>query len=129
MGDEPEESREDVIGEDGRYPIEAYAFLEAGLARAVKDSCGEPQPGEHHHVTGRQLCMALRQLALERWGLLARAVLRRWNINATIDFGNMVYLLVEHGFMGKTDEDSLDDFRDVYDFATAFNAEQELEPH
>lgn len=32
----------------------------------------------------------------------------------------MVYLLVDNGFMQKTDEDSLDDFRSVYEFEQAF---------
>jgi len=57
---------------------------------------------------------------MERWGLLAKTVLAKWNIHATIDFGNMVYLLVEHDFMRKTEEDSLEDFRDVFDFDAAF---------
>ena len=32
----------------------------------------------------------------------------------------MVYLLVENELMGKTEDDSLEDFRDVYDFDEAF---------
>jgi uncharacterized repeat protein (TIGR04138 family) len=59
--------------------------------------------------------------------MLARTVLRKWNIRETIDFGNMVYLLVEHEFMRKTDEDSLEDFRDVFDFDEAFAVGGEFE--
>lgn len=125
---------QDVVLEDGRYPQEAYAFLHDGLTRAVEQSHGGSQaeteardPAEQKHVTGGQLCLALRDLAIERWGMLARTVLARWNIHATVDFGNMVYLLIENGFMRKTPEDSLDDFRDVYDFDTAFAAADEFE--
>ena len=109
---------EDLIRRDGRYPPEAYAFLHDGLTKAVRDTYGEPaaESSRQRHVSGRQLCQALRDLAVERWGMLARTVLGQWNIRGTIDFGNMVYLLVEHGFMRKTDEDSLEDFRDVYCF-------------
>ena len=117
---------EEVIREDGRYPLEAFAFLHEGLRRAVQDVHGEPEAGQRH-VSGAQLCLALRDLAMERWGLLARAVLARWRIRGTIDFGNMVYLLISHNFMKKTEEDTLEDFRAVYEFNDAFDAHYEFE--
>lgn len=124
---EPEKPLEQVIQEDGRYPAEAYAFLREGLAKSVKEVYGQEESSGQHHVTGRQLCLSLKSLAAERWGLLARTVLGRWNIRATIDFGNMVYLMIQHGYMKKTDEDSLEDFRNVYTFAEAFRDRDEFE--
>ena len=122
------ESMERLILEDGRYPLDAFGFLNDGLMLAVKKVHGEkPGPPGQRHVSGRQLCQSLRDLALHQWGLLARTVLRRWNVNATLDFGNMVYLLVENGFMQKTAEDSLEDFRDVYDFDEAFRVQPTYE--
>jgi len=132
MTDEPTQSLEDVVREDGRYPLEAFGFLHDGLARAVQEIYGEgddePPPAEDEppptkHVTGQQLCDGLRVEAIERWGLMARTVLERWNVRATIDFGSMVYLLIENDLMQKTDADSIEDFRDVYDFGSAFGAE------
>ncbi len=121
MSERPEKKFEEVICRDGRYPREAFAFLHEGLARAVKDIYGGKTGDEGpHHVTGRQLCEALRDEALERWGLLAPAVLKRWGIRETMDFGKMVYLLTGNELMKKSDTDSIDDFRDVYDFALAF---------
>jgi len=123
MASDMERTREQVIRRDGRYPVEAFDFLQDGMARAVKDAHGKKfvsRPGHDQHVTGQQVCLALRDLALERWGLLARHVLVHWRIRATVDFGHMVYLMIEHGLMHKTDEDSLDDFRDVYPFEDAF---------
>ncbi len=120
MSEPSEKKFLDVVRKDGRYPLEAFEFLQEGLARAVRQTHGESAEGKAgRHVTGAQLCQALRDEALERWGMLARTVLRRWNIHATMDFGNMVYLLVENDLMRKTDEDSLEDFRDVYDFDEA----------
>jgi uncharacterized repeat protein (TIGR04138 family) len=118
----------DVILADGRYPLEAFAFLHDGLSRAVQSVHGEnvPPVGQSH-VTGQQLCHALCELALEKWGMLARTVLGRWNIRQTIDFGNMVYLLVENDFMKKTEEDSLEDFRNVFDFDDFFNRQWQFE--
>jgi len=117
----PEKALPEIIRADGRYPLDAFAFLYEGLARAAKEVHGEAEKaGRPRHVTGQQLCHALREEAIERWGLLARTVLATWRIHATVDFGNMVYLLVENELMGKTEEDSLEDFRDVYDFDEAF---------
>ncbi|MGA2266492.1 MAG: Minf_1886 family protein [Phycisphaerae bacterium] len=127
----------DVIRADGRYPIEAYAFLlNEGWPYALRQAYGEeakPAPpvaggGDPsgsmgkppRHVSGRQICLALRDVAVEKWGMLAETVLGHWNIRQTIDFGNMVYLLIRHEVMHKTTEDSLEDFRDVYDFHQAF---------
>jgi len=128
MVEQPEKSMDEVIREDGRYPPEAFAFLHEGLARAVKDvHGGQPAAAGQRHVSGEQLCLSLGELARERWGMLARTVLRSWNVNGTVDFGRMVYLLVDHGFMRKTEEDSLEDFRDVYDFDKAFPRQYELD--
>jgi len=106
---------------DGRYPLDAFGFLHGSLGRAVKQVYGEQAESEGpHHVSGSQLCAALRDEALQRWGLLAGRVLARWNIHSTLDFGNMVYLLVTNDLMQKTEQDSIEDFRDVYDFDEAF---------
>ena len=126
-------SMEEVIRGDGRYPLEAFAFLHDALSRAVNEVYGEDASEPHdpesinaRHVSGMQLCHSMRDLAIERWGRLARPVLAKWNIHATIDLGNMVYLLVNNSFMRKTDEDSVEDFRDVYSFDDAFNVTMNL---
>jgi len=126
MVEKPDKSLDEVISEDERYPPEAFAFLHEGLAHAMRAVHGD-EPGKPQHVTGQQLCHGLRDFAVERWGMLARTVLAKWNIHETLDFGNMVYLLIKHGHMKKTDEDSLDDFRDVYDFDEAFTVKDEFE--
>ena len=105
------EAMAQLIIDDGRYPLDAFEFLHDGLAPA--------EPGRRH-VSGAELCCSLRDQAVDRWGPLARTVLRRWRINATDDFGNMVYLLVNNDFMQKTERDSIEDFRQVYDFDQAF---------
>jgi uncharacterized repeat protein (TIGR04138 family) len=117
-----------LIREDGRYPLEAFEFLHDALETAAQKVHGDApaEPGQRH-VSGAQLCNALRDLAIQRWGPLAKTVLRRWRIRSTLDFGQMVYLLVNHDFMQKTPQDSLDDFRDVYDFDKAFRVKPAFE--
>ncbi|MCC5831312.1 MAG: hypothetical protein JJU36_17880 [Phycisphaeraceae bacterium] len=103
---------------------QAFLFLERGLEHTVRAHHGDAdpsQPAESRHVSGRQLCWGLRDFALQEYGLLARTVLKRWNIRNTRDFGRMVFALIEAGRLQKTDEDRLSDFEDVFDFATAFN--------
>ena len=75
MSQQPPESLEEVIKADGRYPLEAYAFLQEGFARAVKGVYGE-EVDEHleSHVTGQQLCLALGDLGRQKWGMLAATV-------------------------------------------------------
>lgn len=119
----PEKTVEDVILEDGRYHPQAFGFLQEGLARAVEKVHGEGPGG---HVSGQDLCLALRDLGLERWGMLAPTVLRQWGVRGSIDFGNMVYLLIESGFMRKTEEDSLEDFRDVFDLDRDFDTSEQI---
>lgn len=119
--DEPakEKSLLDVVEEVGAYPLEAYDFLQRGLSYTVQKTHGQnPDPEASHHVSGQQLSEGLREYALLQWGMLARTVLRRWNITSTFDFGKMVFALVDNGLMQKTEDDIIDDFRHVYDFKT-----------
>jgi uncharacterized repeat protein (TIGR04138 family) len=125
-----------IVADVAVYPIEAYEFVQHGLNHAVTAVHG-PLP-EHldgkvpklddpevisRHVSGRQLCLGLRDFAWERWGLLARTVLGRWNITSTNDFGRIVFAMIDAGVFSKTDSDRPEDFRDVYDFATLETAD------
>jgi uncharacterized repeat protein (TIGR04138 family) len=73
------------------------------------------------HVGGRELCEGLRELATKQWGLMAPAVLAHWGIHSTLDFGKMVFALVQNGFLQKQPQDCIDDFKHVYDFDVALS--------
>src|SRR5262245_55512432 len=114
---------EDLVEEIDCYPLDAFLFVQQGLSYTVEKIHGNiTEPNASHHISGQQLCQGMREFALLKWGLLARTVLRRWNVNSTLDFGRMVFAMVDNGFMSKTDQDTLEDFRGVYDFRTAFEA-------
>ena len=107
----------------GVYPIAAYEFVQRGLAYTVCRVFGPAlKPGVGRHVTGQQLCHGLRELATKQWGFLAQTVLRKWNITCTLDFGRIVFSLARHEAMSTTPDDSIDDFRNVYDFTKAFES-------
>jgi len=71
----------------------------------------------NRHVNGTDLCLTLRRLASERWGMMARAVLESWSITSTMDFGRIVFGMVEHGAMCKRPNDEIEDFKNVFDFS------------
>jgi uncharacterized repeat protein (TIGR04138 family) len=113
---------ERAVREDGRFTPEAFEFLHRGLEAAARIKYGKRAGDAPRHVTGQELSHALRLLALSRWGPLAREVLHKWNIRRTRDFGEMVYLMIDLGLMGRQDSDSIADFDDVYDFDQAFSS-------
>jgi uncharacterized repeat protein (TIGR04138 family) len=125
----PLKSLDEIVDIVGLYPREAYKFVQAGLSYTVEKIHAEiaDDPEASRHVSGQQLCEGLREFALKEWGLMARTVLRRWNITATYDFGRIVFALVEHQHMSKTDEDDVEDFRNVYDFKSAFDQNYQIE--
>ncbi len=108
----------------GPYAIEAYQFVQDGLrvtADRVYHDLDSMVPSKGRHLTGQQLCIGLRDFSIEQFGLLARTVLNAWGIRRTEDFGRIVFTLVEVGLLSKTDEDSLDDFVNVFDFDEVFH--------
>lgn len=126
---------EDILGvvRRSKYPLGAFLFVQRGLDFTVRQEHGELDddivaeldPHEDipsRHVTGQQLCTGLRQFAVKEYGLMARTVLRRWNICRSEDFGAIVFAMVEAGLMHKTDSDRLEDFCGVFDFGAAFGS-------
>jgi uncharacterized repeat protein (TIGR04138 family) len=82
----------------------------------------------NRHVSGQDLCRGLCDYALKRWGMMTSTVLRGWKITETEDFGRIVFALVDNGFMQKEPTDTLEDFRDVYDFRKAFDEGYRIGP-
>ncbi len=118
----------ELLNRDTRYRLEAYQFVresldyaqnELGLGRASQSSSDEESPQEAH-LTGQQLCQAIRQYALEQYGYMAKWVLGTWGIHSTSDFGDIVYNLISISLMKKSPSDRREDFDDVYDFEEAF---------
>ena len=121
-------SIEEIIDEQGLYPRDAFDFVRRGLAYTVEQTHGNlTDPDASRHVSGQQLCEGLREFAQLQWGMLARTVLRRWNVTRTEDFGTIVFTLVDNGDMSCTPDDTIEDFRNVYDFAKAFDSSYRIE--
>ncbi|MFH0980846.1 MAG: Minf_1886 family protein [Planctomycetota bacterium] len=97
----------------------ARGELDPAVAAAI-DQAGGPDK-VNRNVSGEALCWALRDFAVRRWGGLAGMVLGQWHIRSTEDFGRIVFAMVEHGVMQKESHDSIDHFKNVFDFTEAFD--------
>lgn len=106
---------EKVMEENDQYKFEAYSFVMAALHHTVS------KLPKSRHVTGQELLHGIREYALEQFGPMARTVLNYWGIFETVDFGKIVFALVEVGILRKQPEDKLEDFEKVYDFKQAFD--------
>ncbi len=124
-----------LLREDKRYPLAAYIFLFEALHYAQNtlgmgaESATEPAPQgpeaqqeqqPERHVTGQELCEAIRRYALRQYGYMAKTVLNSWGVRRTGDFGEIVFNLIRIGRMRKTKDDRREDFDNLYDFETAF---------
>ncbi len=99
------------------FVFSALQFTQEKLNRTASHVVHE----EEAHINGPELCDGLRELALEKFGLLTKTVLRSWGVHSTDDIGRIVFELIERGEMRKTDHDVLDDFFEIYDFEDAFD--------
>ena len=115
----------EVARRDPRYAYEAYEFLFEALGhtqRMLGKTPPEPTKSDapaEHHVTGAELLAGVCDLAKREFGRMARVVFAQWGINKTGDWGDIVFNLIEANLMSKTDEDTREQFRGVYDLDQA----------
>jgi uncharacterized repeat protein (TIGR04138 family) len=106
-----------ILLKEKRFHEQAYLFLLAAL-----EYCQARLP-ERRHISGRELAEAFRDLARERYGVMARMVLEHWGIRTSDDIGDVVFTLVDLGLLVTAPGDTRDDFVGVFDFADAFEAD------
>ena len=129
-----------LLKKDRRYKFDAYVFVFESLAYAhdvlgmgsehssedegeaagpaEEAAKGGEKPAAERHLTGQQLCEAIRLYALDQYGYLAKCVLNSWGVTKTSDFGEIVFNLIRIRQMRKTKQDRLEDFENVFDFET-----------
>lgn len=113
------EALDSIVASDPRYSRDAYVFLRDALDYTTKQQKkikGSPV----RHVAGPELLEGVRQYALKEYGPMVITVLSYWGIRSCEDVGHMVFNLIGAGIFGKTEEDSIEDFKNVYDFQEAF---------
>jgi len=115
---------------DDRYQLEAYQLVRDALAYAQDvlelGSATQESETNERHLTGQELCHALRLLAIEQFGFMAHTVLKSWGIRSTSDIGEIVYNMIEVGLMRKSANDRREHFDNVFDFEEAFERDFEI---
>ncbi len=105
---------DEIIDRNTQYSKEAYVFVLDSLRHLIETL------KDVRHVSGSELSDGCRKRALELYGPLARTVLEYWGICSTDDIGEIVFKLIEAKHLTKTEDDSRQDFKNVFDFTEAF---------
>jgi len=100
---------------EARFDERAYLFVLAALEFV------QQRLPERRHLNGRELAEGCRDLALARYGVLARVVLEHWGLRTSADIGEVVFTLVDTGLLMSQPQDSKDDFIGAFDFHAAFD--------
>lgn len=113
------EALDSIVAGDPRYERDAYVFLRDALDYTTKQQ-KKAKGASVRHVAGPELLEGVRKYALKEFGPMVVTVLSYWGIRKTEDLGNMVFNLIGAGIFGKTEEDSIEDFKNVFNFDEAF---------
>jgi uncharacterized repeat protein (TIGR04138 family) len=114
-----EEVLEQILAKDTRYQRDAYLFVREALDYTQKLAT-KGTKGQIRHVSPQELLSGIREYALETFGPMAITVFQEWGILSCKDFGEIVFIMVEHSLLAKTERDSRADFENAYDFDEAF---------
>lgn len=122
----------ELLRRDKRYHLDAYVFVfdalryaheQLGMGRSsgsIEDTVVDNQTEDERHISGQQLCEAIRLYAVKQYGGLAKSVLNHWGVQSTGDFGEIVFNLISIGQMRKTDNDRREDFDGIFNFDDGF---------
>jgi uncharacterized repeat protein (TIGR04138 family) len=114
-----DEALDQILAKDERFHRDAYLFMREALDFTQK-LVGRENQGKVRHVTGQELLDGLRQYALQQFGPMTTTVFEEWGIRTCLNFGEIVFNMVEIGLLAKTEKDTRDDFQNGYDFTDAF---------
>lgn len=116
---EIEEALQAIRRKDARYRSNAYRFLLFEGLEFTQREYLNIAPNETRHMAGAELLEGLRQLSIKQFGWLAHDVWKNWGIRKTRDWGNIVYNLVDKNLLRTTEQDSIDEFDDVFEIEDA----------
>lgn len=115
-----EETVDKIIQRDSRFHRDAYFFVREALDHTHK-LAGKGVKPEGQHVTGQELLEGIRAYSLDQYGPMTLVVFQEWGLRSCQDFGEIVFNMVESNLLGKTEQDSREDFKGGYDFYEAFH--------
>jgi len=107
-----------ILTEDPRYHRDVYGFVRDALDFTVKQQKKSREGGSH--VTPGQLLDGIRMFALKEFGPMVPTVFGYWNVRSCEDLGYIVFNMIRTEILGRNETDTLDEFRNGYDFSEAF---------
>lgn len=116
------EALDRLVIQDPRYHRDAYIFLRDALDFTVKQLKKSSKEEVTRHVTPPQLLDGVRQFALKEFGPMVPMVFDFWGVRSCEDIGEIVFNLIRSRIFGKTESDSIEQFRGGYSFHEAFVA-------
>ena len=81
---------------DDRYKKDAYFFVMSSLGRLM-ERLERPR-----HITAKELLKGIREEAEDQFGPMAETVFAHWGIKNSLDFGLIVFKMVQEGILSKT---------------------------
>lgn len=109
------EVMEQILLRESRFAEGAYVFIMAAL------ELHQSKLEFKRHVTAEELSLACRDLAIKKYGVMAKVVLNRWGLHTTSDLGDVVFTLVDLNYLSSLPTDNRSQFNDIYDFDEVFN--------
>ena len=106
-----------IRAREPRYREGAYLFVLAALEHS------QSRLTERRHISGAELAVAVRELAIARFGVTSRMVLEHWGVRSTNDIGEIVFTLVDLGMLISQANDTREEFSGLFDFGQAFERE------
>ena len=130
----------EIARRDGRYQLGAFHLVWEALRKTTElvksgeiqhpsapDGDRVVEGTDRFHITGQELLEGFRIYVLEQYGDLALSVLAHLGLRSGADVGEIVFLMVEAGYMGKRESDTRSDFAEAYDFQETFRPKRSLE--
>ena len=114
-----------IVARDPRFERDAYLFVRDALEFTTKQtrkktgSASSATPAECH-VSSQQLLEGMRQYALQQYGPMVPTVFEHWRVRSCEDIGTIVFNLIEAREFGKSEHDTIEDFRRGFNFQEAF---------
>ncbi len=127
-----------IVEKDPRYRLNAYYYVletldfarsQLGMGCSAGQLPSRQRPGDEEkdepdsnlqHITGAELCEAIRIRARWMFGYMAKTVFNQWGVYTTDDFGEIIFNMVDAGKVRTAPGDKKEDFAGIYDFQKAF---------
>ena len=103
-----------ILDKDSRFHPEAYSFINDAVIYTVSQINTQKERSERH-ISGFQLLEGIKDFAVSQFGPMAYEVLSSWGLKDSLSIGYVVFNMVDHQLLGKSENDSISDFDNAFD--------------